>query len=80
MQPQYPRVVELIARKIETLRVDHPEQKVLHWNDMKTLVKQEVNGLISEKQLGFICKCLADFGVVSLVVDVYQGKPLVEKS
>lgn len=57
--------MELVARKVESLRVEHPLQKVLTWEEMKRLVKEEVNGLVSEKQLAYICKCLADAGVVS---------------
>ena len=59
-------MVELVARKVESLRVEHPAQKVLSWNEMKLLVRDEVNGLVSDRQLQYICKCLADAGVVSL--------------
>ena len=57
--------MELVARKIESLRYENPKQKVLSWKEMRTLVREKVNGLVSERQLGFICKCLTDAGVVS---------------
>ncbi len=58
-------MVELVARKIESLRLENSDQKVLTWNEMRKLVREEINGLVSERQLGFICKLLADAGVVS---------------
>lgn len=61
----YPRVIDLVARKTESYRTDHPETKVLMWDEMKTLVYDEVNKLLSEKQLSFILKCLNNAGVVS---------------
>ena len=66
IQAKYPRVVELVARKIETLRVDQPSVKVLPWEKVRQIVKEEVNPLLSERQLGYVFKCLANAGVVSL--------------
>ena len=63
-------MVEHVARKIESLRLENSDQKVLTWNEMRKLVREEINGLISERQLGFICKVLADAGVVSSVLYV----------
>lgn len=60
-------MVELVARKIETLRVDQPSVKVLPWEKVRQIVKEEVNPLLSERQLGYVFKCLANAGVVSLV-------------
>ena len=65
VQPLYPRVVEVIARKIEALRVEQPQLKLMAWEDVKRLVKDEVNKLLSERQLCFVLKCLTDAGVVS---------------
>ena len=65
IQAKYPRVVELVARKIETLRVDQPSIKVLPWEKIRQIVKDEVNPLLSERQLGYVFKCLANAGVVS---------------
>lgn len=59
-------MVELVARKIETLRVDQPSMKVLPWEKVRQMVKEEVNPLLSERQLGYVFKCLANAGVVSL--------------
>ena len=59
-------MVELVARKIETLRVDQPSVKVLPWEKIRQIVKEEVNPLLSERQLGYVFKCLANAGVVSL--------------
>lgn len=61
----YPRVIELIARKIESLRSDQPDVKVMMWDDVKSLVRDEVNKLLSERQLSFVLKCLTNAGVVS---------------
>ena len=58
--------MERVARKIESMRLENPKQKVLSWKEMQTLVREEVNGLVSERQLAFICKCLADAGVVRI--------------
>lgn len=68
VQPKYPQVVELVARKVESLRLENSKQKVLTWDEMRKLVREEINGLVSERQLGFICKVLADAGVVSITV------------
>ena len=59
--------MELVARKIESMRLENSKQKVLSWKEMQALIREEVNGLISERQLAFICKCLADAGVVRIV-------------
>ena len=64
VQPRYPEVMEQIARKIESLRVEQPKLKVVQWDAMKAIVREEVNQLLSEKQLGYICKCLTNAGVV----------------
>lgn len=61
----YPRVVELIARKTESVRSDQPDLKVMMWDDIKILVRDEVNKLLSERQLAFVLKCLTNAGVVS---------------
>lgn len=58
-------MVELVARKIESIRVDQPDVKVLPWEQVRQTVKEEVNPLLSERQLGFVFKCLANAGVVS---------------
>ena len=67
IQAKYPRVVESVARKIESLRVDQPSVKVLPWERIRQIVKDEVNPLLSERQLSYIFKCLANAGVVSLM-------------
>ena len=59
--------MELIARKIESLRMDQPNIKVLPWERVRQIVKEEVNPLLSERQLGYVFKCLANAGVVSRV-------------
>ena len=66
MQPRYPRVTEQVARKVEELRVEQPHQKVLPWDELRRVVKEEVNRLLSEKQLSYVCKCLANAGVVCI--------------
>ena len=65
VQPQYPRVVELIARKTECLRVEQPRLKVVSWENMRSLVRDDVNKLLSDRQLAFVLKCLTNAGVVS---------------
>ena len=65
VQPLYPRVTELVARRIELLRGEQPHLKVLLWDKMRAMVREEVNRLLSERQLMFICNCLANAGVVS---------------
>lgn len=57
-------MVELVARKIESIRVDQPSLKVLSWDAVRQIVKEEVNPLLSERQLSHIFKCLANAGVV----------------
>ena len=66
MQPRYPRVTEQVARKVEELRMEQPHQKVLPWDELRRVVKEEVNRLLSEKQLSYVCKCLANAGVVGI--------------
>ena len=66
VQPRYPRVTEQVARKVEELRVEQPHQKVLPWDELRRVVMEEVNRLLSEKQLSYVCKCLANAGVVGL--------------
>lgn len=68
VQPLYPRVIELIARKTEVLRVEQPKLKVMTWESVKNLVQEEVNKLLSERQLCYVLKCLTDAGVVSCIV------------
>lgn len=58
-------MVELIARKIECLRVEQPRLKMLSWEKMKMLVEEKVNYLLSDRQLTYILKCLTNAGVVS---------------
>ena len=58
----------MVARKIESLRVEQPRTKVLFWDNVKKLVREEVNRLLSEKQLSYIFRCLANAGVVSFKV------------
>lgn len=58
-------MVELVARKIETIRVDQSSVKVLPWERVRHIVKEEVNPLLSERQLAYVFKCLANAGVVS---------------
>ena len=60
----YPRVIELVARKTESLYSDHPDRKVLMWDEIRSLA-HEVNKLLSDKQLAFVLKCLTNAGVVS---------------
>lgn len=64
VQPLYPRVVELIARKTEALRVEQPKLKVMAWENVRTMVQEEVNKLLSERQLSFVLKCLTNAGVL----------------
>ena len=66
VQPLYPRVIELIARKTETLRVEQPNLKVMSWEDLKMIILNEVNKLLSDRQLSFILRCLTNAGVVSI--------------
>lgn len=66
VQPLYPRVVELVARKTESLRSEQ-NLKVMKWDNVKNLVHDEVNKLLSERQLAFVLKCLTDAGVVSII-------------
>lgn len=66
MQPLYPRVIELIARKVEALRVEQPKLKVMTWDKVRELVQDEVNKLLSERQLSYILSCLTNAGVVSI--------------
>lgn len=65
VQPLYPRVIELTALKIEALRVEQPKLKVMTWEIFRSLVKDDVNKLLSERQLGYVLKCLTNAGVVS---------------
>ena len=65
VQPKYPRVIELIARRTETLRVEQPNLKVMSWDNLKTIILNEVNKLLSDRQLSFILRCLTNAGVVS---------------
>lgn len=60
-------MVEQVARKIENIRVDQPSVKVLPWERVRQIVKEEVNPLLSERQLTYVFKCLANAGVVSLL-------------
>lgn len=64
VQPLYPRVIELTARKIEALRLEQLKLKVMAWESVKSLVKDEVNKLLSERQLCYVLKCLTNAGVV----------------
>ena len=64
MQPLYPRVTEQVARKVEALRMEQPHLKVVPWDRLKKVVQEEVNRLVSDKQLSYIYKCLANAGVV----------------
>lgn len=61
--------MELVARKIETLRMDQPSVKVLPWESVRQIMKEEVNPLLSERQLAYVFKCLANAGVVSFIDD-----------
>jgi hypothetical protein len=54
-----------MARKIEALRLEQPKVKVMGWESIKSLVKDEVNELLSERQLSYVLKCLTNAGVVS---------------
>ncbi len=62
----YPRVIEHIARKTETLRVEQPTLKVMSWDDLRLVIMNEVNKLLSDRQLSFILRCLTNAGVVSV--------------
>ncbi len=66
-------MVELIARKIECLRVEQPRLKMMTWENMKELVNEKVNCLLSDKQLTYVLKCLTNAGVVSLPLLFYAG-------
>ena len=44
--------------------MEQPHQKVIPWDELKRVVNEEVNRLLSEKQLSYVCKCLANAGVV----------------
>ena len=68
MQPLYPRVIELIARKMEALRVEQPKLKLMNWESVKLLVHDEVNKLLSERQLSYVLSCLTSAGVVSCIL------------
>lgn len=59
-------MIELIARKIEALRVEQPKLKVMTWDKVRELVQDEVNKLLSERQLSYILSCLTNTGVVSI--------------
>lgn len=65
VQPLYPRVMELIAEKTEALRREQPKLKVMTWESVKNLVQEEINQLLSERQLSYVLKCLTNAGVVS---------------
>lgn len=60
-------MIELIARKTESLRAEQPNLKVMTWDEIRSLVHDEVNKLLSERQLAFVLRCLTDAGVVSFV-------------
>ena len=64
MQPLYPRVTEQVARKVEVLRMEQPHLKVVPWDRLRKIVQEEVNRLVSDKQLSYIYKCLVNAGVV----------------
>ena len=58
-------MIELIARKTETLRVEQPNLKVMSWDNLRMIILNEVNKLLSDRQLSFILRCLTNAGVVS---------------
>ena len=64
-------MTEQVARKVEELRIEQPHQKVLSWDELRRIVRDEVNRLLSEKQLSYVCKCLANAGVVGLYMYFY---------
>lgn len=62
--------MEQVARKVEALRVEQPRLKVVRWEAMVSLMCEEVNGLLTERQLSYIFKCLANAGVVCVHLSV----------
>lgn len=60
--------MELIAQRTEALRVEQPKLKVMTWESVKNLVQEEINKLLSERQLSYVLKCLTNAGVVSYSV------------
>lgn len=66
VQPLYPRVTARVAQRVEAMREEHPRLKVVSWERLKAIVHEDINRLLSEKQLSYICKCLANAGVVGV--------------
>lgn len=54
----------MIVDRIEKLKSEQPKLKVIVWEQFVDIM-HEVNRLISDRQLSYICKCLANAGVVS---------------
>lgn len=64
VQPQYPRVAMMIVNRIEKLKSEQPKLKVIVWEQFVEIIHSDVNRLITERQLSYLCKCLANAGVV----------------
>ena len=54
----------MIVNRIERLKSEQPKLKVIVWEQFVEIMHNDVNKLISERQLSYICKCLANAGVV----------------
>ena len=81
LQPQYPRVAMMIVNRLERLKSEQPKLKVIVWEQFVEIMHNDVNRLITERQLSYLCKCLANAGVVSTLwveewvrLGVEQGK------
>jgi hypothetical protein len=66
----YPRIFEKVIRKIDSIKLQYPERKVMEFDEMYQSIKETVNRLLSERQLAYIMRCLTDAG---MVVYVDQG-------
>eukprot|EP00731_Ephydatia_muelleri_P039133 Em1135g1a len=64
LQPQYPRVAMMIVNRLERLKSEQPKLKVIVWEQFVEIMHNDVNRLITERQLSYLCKCLANAGVI----------------
>ena len=54
----------MIVDRIEKLKSEQPKLKVIVWEQFVEIMHNDVNKLISDRQLAYLCKCLANAGVV----------------
>lgn len=71
----------MIVNRLERLKSEQPKLKVIVWEQFVEIMHNDVNRLITERQLSYLCKCLANAGVVSTLwveewvwLGVEQGK------